>query len=130
MLPCDICGKSRHSWFDCPERSKKPEGWKPERLRKPVGENPFLVGSPYRAQLEALTTSKAVVMPQAIDLTPGQVPEPVAFISATKGEAFVETKRGKGRPKSIADMNAYKAEKQRQYRKAKSARLKAEREGK
>jgi hypothetical protein len=99
MIPCDICGKEGHAWFDCPKRSSKPSDWKPDRLMKPA----------------------------KIDLRPGTVPEPVAFISATKGEAFVEVaKRGRGRPASIDDMKAYKAAKQREYR----ARIKAEKAGK
>ncbi len=32
LLPCDICGKSGHPWFECPLRGTKPEGWKPARL--------------------------------------------------------------------------------------------------
>ena len=36
MLPCDICGKSGHPWFDCAQRGTKPIGWKPERLSRPA----------------------------------------------------------------------------------------------
>lgn len=48
--------------------------------------------------------------------------EPTQVVPAAK------PKRGRGRPPSIADMAAYKAQKQREYRER--ARLKAEKEGK
>lgn len=50
----------------------------------------------------------------------------VILAKAEAAAAHLAPKRGRGRPKSIRDMAAYKAEKQREYR----ARLKAEREGK
>lgn len=41
MLPCDICSKLGHAWFNCPERQVRPKdfppGWKPARLTKSSG---------------------------------------------------------------------------------------------
>lgn len=69
----------------------------------------------------------AGVSTQREDRASPRQPKPAAVLQqAEAAAAHLAPKRGRGRPKSIKDMAAYKAEKQREYR----ARLKAEREGK
>lgn len=145
MLPCDICGKAGHSWFDCPKRSTKPADWKPERMRKAQAASRIAShqrGKSVYVEMRteaALNAGKTVAtisrggvvevrgpgaakditpMARAINIAPGKVPELVAEISATEGDAFSinPPKRAPGRPKSIEDMRSYKAAKQREYR--------------
>lgn len=114
MLPCDICGKTVHSWFDCPQRGTKPPGWKPDRLITQPGK--LIAEVPAGTRITSFTGKVIAVAP---DTPPG-------VLRGDKFEAlmFDQPKRGKGRPRSIDDMKAYKAEKQRIYR----ARIKAEKE--
>lgn len=110
MIPCDICGKEGHAWFNCPKRSSKPANWKPARLL------PAARGSDLMPQG---VKPKAIVVVAHDDLARDLPAASLAKISE------VQQKRGRGRPPSIDDMKAYKAAKQREYR----ARIKAEKAG-
>jgi hypothetical protein len=91
-MNCEYCGSPAHVWYDC---RKKPDGWKPERMAADaagrVGYERQGTGyDPHAAGPELVGRDKA---PPA--------------------------KRGRGRPKTIKDMRAYKAQKAREYRAAK-----------
>lgn len=86
MHPCDICGKTSHVWFNCPLRDTKPKDWKPERLSQHPAAK-IMAG-----------------LQEALDVAKGNA------------EPYAVHKRGPGRPKTITDMAAYKAQKQREYR--------------
>lgn len=109
MLPCDICGKSGHSWFNCPKRSTKPDNWKPDRLTK-------------KSDAEKLAHDMSVygmaasVDGKHVDLADVQLPPPTSKSPFVVSVSDVINKRGRGRPASIDDMKAYKAAKQREYR--------------
>lgn len=162
MLPCDICGKSGHSWFDCPKRSTMPPGWKPERLRRAEVEVRIATRQRGKSAYVAMMTEAAlnagktvaIIKPDgavevrgpgaAKDITPkaeivvaidpaspggdhdaemiGKVTADgkIEIISLTHGHP-----RKPGRPKSIEDMRAYKARKQREYRQRKAAEKEA-----
>lgn len=138
MLPCDICGKSGHSWFDCPDRKKKPEGWKPPRLAKhfapPAADVVMADGSTKHvvyaggrkagkmASVQKIANALREKGVSVVDLN-----EPIKDALISK-PADPELRPGRGRPKSIEDMKAYKAEKQRKYRADK--RLKSGRDAK
>ena len=162
MLPCDICGKTNHVWFNCPKKPSEP-GWKPERLRKPAvdtitlgnGSRINLVGKKSdvivstRPDIEKMTEAAlnagktvATIGPGGVievrgpgaakDITPPPRDRIIVGVDYGSDEGTVEvigkvadgkleilsitTKPGRGRPKSIDDMKAYKAAKQRLYR--------------
>lgn len=95
MIPCDICGKAGHPWFDCPKRGDVPANWKPPRL----------AGKP---------------APAAAPVVPAPPPPPEKIAKAkkalAKAEDITDVVKKVGRPRLHADRKAYKAEKQRQYR--------------
>jgi hypothetical protein len=171
MLPCDICGKAGHSWFDCPKRSTKSADWKPERLRKAKVETRIASHQRGKSAYVAMATEAALNAGKTVttisrdgtvevrgpgaakDITPIvamdfatptgatmhlELPPPsaghLAMLEALDEgrkqitEAFAVpsmTKRPPGRPKSIEDMRAYKAAKQREYRQRKAAEKEA-----
>lgn len=110
---CEFCHSPAHIWFNCP---KKPDGWKPDRLK---GVRPP-------------APTKVTVKPNGVDhqfkVTPQELADNFGVILAKDAPAPTEThlKRGRGRPKSIDDMKAYKAEKARKRR----AKLKAAKDAK
>lgn len=91
MLPCDICGKFGHPWFDCGDRGAKPVGWKPERL----------------------TSSRKATSEEASGVAPVPV-LPAGPIKLDGGERPAKP----GRPKVHPDRKAYKAEAERKRRAA------------
>lgn len=127
MIPCDICGKSGHVWFACPLRSTKPADWKPDRLTK----------STVKARDAARSGSRCI--PPPVD-TKGRVAQPgsapkhrsEATVSGSHPDASSEVHepragsnpapipliigKRRGRPQTITDMKAYKADKERQRR--------------
>lgn len=89
-VSCAYCSSPNHVWWDCP---KKPDGWKPD--------------NPFRSRAMHLVSTR------------GSKPIPVN-VALLDASGATPLKRGRGRPKSITDMCAYKAEKAKAYR----ARLK------
>lgn len=112
ILPCDWCGKFGHAYFACPD-PKKPAGWKPDRLK---GVKPPI-------------PTKTIVKPSGIErefkVTPQELADNFGVILAKDEPPPTEVyagKRGRGRPKTIDDMRAYKAKKERERRAAKAAK--------
>lgn len=93
-VSCAYCSSPNHVWWDCP---KKPAGWKPPKAAP---------------RLIVVDSVKGHASGDGTDDRPVQMIE--------QAVALVVAKRGRGRPKSIPDMRAYKAEKAKAYR----ARLK------
>lgn len=100
ILPCDWCGKEGHVWFQCPD-PKRPPTWKPDRLKKRSERKVVVISGSSR---EGLKTDPS----PSNFLTDEDALDPVPIVEA-------EMKR-RGRPQTITDMLAYKAEKERQRR--------------
>jgi hypothetical protein len=107
MQPCDICGKTSHVWFNCPLRDTKPKDWKPKRLSK---NQPLAAVMPHSTE-PALEQVLSDSRKDLINPSSGHCDTGVRGA----GEAVIP-KPKRGRPKTIADMAAYKAAKQREYR--------------
>lgn len=110
-VSCAYCSSPNHVWWDCP---KKPDGWK---LAPAVRS----ISMPSRHGGKSLVVAQAVENAldrgkTVLNLATGEVRGP----GSAKDITPIEPKRGRGRPKSITDMRAYKAEKAKAYR----ARLK------
>jgi hypothetical protein len=93
---CEFCNSPAHHWFDC---KLKPSGWKPERLKKSTAARKD-VPVQARRQLEPRETPRG-----EIQLAGTQAP-PVEPILGKR----------RGRPQTITDMKAYKAQKERERR--------------
>jgi hypothetical protein len=147
MIPCDICSKQGHSWFDCPKRSTMPIGWKPDRLKKTRGgslevragrnEKPDAGSNPAprskntprgsgtaRKAPGGSAPRKSIAEPErapgiSSEVKPATDLLPVRATQQGTQSAPIPIKRGRGRPKSIKDMRAYKAAKAKEYRAAK-----------
>lgn len=96
---CAFCS-GPHVWWDC---RKKPDGWKPTVK----AESKIVAG-----------------LRQAVDHASGKELAAVVTTVHVSDGAVVSVKRGRGRPKSIDDMRAYKAAKAREYRKKKAQEAK------
>lgn len=84
-MACEFCGSPAHVWFNC---TKKPDGWKPERLKQ--------------------STAERKVAPS------GAVAPKKAAVAGTQAPP-VETKK-RGRPRIHPDRKAYKAANERERR--------------
>lgn len=146
MIPCDICGKATHIWYDCPKRSTKPDGWKPDRLRnKALAADAQLEGGKRSDQRSGIVAEGPPSAPKASTAPDGGRDKSQAKASKGKAErkrarkpdgdasrpsdtaevsqgapakaaSAAIPKRGRGRPRIIEDRRAYKAQKQREYR--------------
>lgn len=132
MLPCDICGKTSHPWFDCPKRSTKPADWKPERLIYGGGRKAGKTLRQHHAQPAAIDVETQTSEILHIALPPPSDGQVAILEAIEQGRKMIaETfrlqagKRAPGRPKSIDDMRSYKAQKQREYRQRKAAEKEA-----
>ncbi len=135
MMNCEFCGSPAHVWFNCP---KKPDGWKPDRLRP---------SSRKATSKEAKRVAPAPALAGPIKLDGGErpasirsgtkfiaeIPEGTRLIAhgdkvaAPNLPASYVTDGGLvpiklGRPRIHPDRKAYKAAKERERR----ARLKAD----
>ncbi len=101
---CEFCHSPAHIWFNCP---KKPDGWKPDRLK----------GVKPPAPIKTTVKSKGVE--REFKVTPQELADNFGVILAKDAPPPTDIyapKRGRGRPKSIEDMRAYKAKKAKEYR--------------
>ncbi len=102
---CEFCGSPAHVWFNC---TKKPDGWKPERLTRA---KPNLPDAGIRHDRPA---DAAIASRVGAGRGPNRI-DGARDVLAT-AESAAATKRPRGRPKTIADMKAYKAQKERERR--------------
>jgi hypothetical protein len=112
-LPCDICEKMGHPWFDCPKRSTKPPDWKPERLTRA---KPDLPANRVRHVSDASPAPAS-----GLDLA-RRTDGPIEQHVLASARPAPTSQRTIGRPKTITDMKAYKREKAVKYRANKKAK--------
>lgn len=109
-VSCAYCSSPNHVWWDCP---KKPAGWKPAARTATIAHVDHRKTSLTAAITKVLAeTGEAAFAPIEVAAERIAKIENVLLADAPK--------RRRGRPKSITDMRAYKAEKAKAYR----ARLK------
>ena len=106
MVPCDICGKAGHPWFDCPRRGDVPANWKPPRLAgkpAPAAEPP----KPKAPDAKTIETAR-----KALDKADAKQ----RAKALAKPDDITDVVKKAGRPRLHPDRKAYKAAKQREYR--------------
>lgn len=113
MLPCDWCQKFGHVWFQCPD-PKRPADWKPDRLTMATVKA-AVAGVRHGAKFIAEVPDGTKMIQFGDKVIAAGPNTPASYV--TDG-GLVPIKPKRGRPKTITDMKAYKAEKARERRAA------------
>jgi hypothetical protein len=115
MIPCDICGKLGHAWYDCPLKHTKPAGWKPDRLKKLRGRSSTVEQG--RSKAKVAGSSPAALSKKSTAAHPRSAREGLGqYIPEAGTQAPPADTPKRGRPKVHDDRKAYNAAKQREYR--------------
>ena len=130
---CEFCNSPAHVWFNCP---KKPDGWKPDRLKRPIVGPPkngpatkstaALTEGPgkttVRSNATAQSASDGITGDSARKRVPGrkspagtQAPPVDALKAAEIAAAHLAPKK-RGRPKGKTDRKAYQRDLMRKRR--------------
>lgn len=111
MMNCEFCGSPAHVWFSCP---KKPDGWKPDRLKRSrlASDDEVAAAISHRMvpkeRVVTNTTGKPVTH-EGQTIRPGET-------SAVLDPVTVPVAKPRGRPRIHPDRKAYLAMKARERR--------------
>lgn len=119
MMNCEFCGSPAHIWFNC---KLKPDGWMPARLKKMSAKDQItdaaslVVGkTAARLMTSGQQLGKIVESKRAAQKKRARKPLVDRLETAASAQEDV-IKRGVGRPRTVADRKAYKAQKERARR--------------